>query len=268
MTAALFGVFGLIVGSFLNVLILREAREESIGGRSYCPHCKKTLSPLDLVPLVSWIFLRGKCRYCKSGISLQYPLVEALTALLFFFVGSAPLSIALQVLACVIVALCIAITVYDIQYMLIPDAWSYAFSLVSVIFSISTVSDLQTIPVLLMAGPGVAFPLFMLWYVSGGRWMGFGDVKFAVGIGWLLGFYYGYVALLGAFILGALVSVCILLPLPHIISYAQRRGILQLRGYGTRFTMTSEVPFGPFLVASCLIVWFLTLHGADIYLPW
>ncbi len=268
MIAVAFGAFGLIVGSFLNVLILREARDENIGGRSHCSQCKKTLAPLDLIPIVSWIMLRGKCRYCTTHISLQYPLVEALTALLFFIIGSAALPIVLQGIGCLIIALCIAITVYDIQHMLIPDTWSYAFSTASLIFGIATLPDLRDVVLLFIAGPGVAFPLFMLWSISNGRWMGLGDVKFAVGIGWLLGLYFGYVALLGAFILGALISVCILLPLPHIVSYAQRTGIVRLRGHGARFTMTSEVPFGPFLVASCLIVWFLTLHGAVIYLPW
>jgi prepilin signal peptidase PulO-like enzyme (type II secretory pathway) len=98
--------------------------------------------------------------------------------------------------------------------------------------------------------------------------MGFGDVKFAVGIGWLLGAYYGFVALLFSFVIGALISVCILLPLPHFISYAQRLGILRLRARAASFTMTSEVPFGPFLIASCLIVWFSIMYGIELPLPW
>ncbi len=98
--------------------------------------------------------------------------------------------------------------------------------------------------------------------------MGFGDVKYALGIGWLLGSYYGFVALTGGFIIGAVISVAILLPLQSIIRYAHRTGIMWLRDTGVTYTMTSEVPFGPFLIVSTLIVWFCTLYGIAIPLLW
>jgi hypothetical protein len=87
--------------------------------------------------------------------------------------------------------------------------------------------------------------------------MGLGDAKLCLGIGWLLGPLYGFYALSFGFILGAFVALCILLPLPHLMRAL--RGIVRLSAHGTRFTMKSEVPLGPFLIAAALIIWFLLL---------
>src|SRR3989338_3394559 len=81
-------IFGTAIGSFLNVLIDRLPREESINGRSHCEYCKKTLSPLDLVPVLSFLFLKGKCRYCGRKLSWQYPGIEILTGLLFVSISN------------------------------------------------------------------------------------------------------------------------------------------------------------------------------------
>jgi leader peptidase (prepilin peptidase)/N-methyltransferase len=81
-----FGILGLCMGSFLNVVILRRGRR-AFSGRSSCMSCAKTLAWYDLVPVVSWVFLRGRCRACGSSISIQYPLVEGATAILFAFFG-------------------------------------------------------------------------------------------------------------------------------------------------------------------------------------
>ena len=79
-------IFGTAIGSFLNVLIDRLPREESINGRSHCEYCKKTLSPLDLIPVLSFILLKGRCRYCHKRLSVQYPLIELLTGTIFVWV--------------------------------------------------------------------------------------------------------------------------------------------------------------------------------------
>jgi prepilin signal peptidase PulO-like enzyme (type II secretory pathway) len=94
--------------------------------------------------------------------------------------------------------------------------------------------------------------------------MGLGDAKLSLGIGWLLGPVLGLYALLGAFIFGAVVSVCILIPLTHLRAFLSRRGITVLSEEGEAFTMKSEVPFGPFLIFSCLTVWFLTVYGVAL----
>ncbi|MEN9413232.1 MAG: hypothetical protein RLZZ342_319 [Candidatus Parcubacteria bacterium] len=250
-------LFGLIVGSFLNVVILRKG-VRGIGGRSACPHCMHTLSWYDLVPVLSWIVLRGKCRYCAARISVQYPLVELATAALFgiFFAAPFPVGIEVRVLFCVIAALLVVITVYDLRHTIIPDAWAYLFAALSFVVSVFLVP----LPLwgVLLGGIATAAPLFALWGISKGRWMGFGDVKLGVGMGFLLGPITGLFATFFAFVIGSAVLV------PAMLI---ARLVTHMRGHHYRqqgLTMKSEVPFGPFLVASTLIVWISLLYGYDI----
>jgi len=264
-TAAVFGVFGLIVGSFLNVLILRWGTR-SLTGRSACMSCRRTIAWYDLVPVFSWIQLGGRCRSCGTRISLQYPLVEAGTGLLFFIIGFAPLPLYMHLFALPIAAVLLAIAVYDLKHTLIPDAWAYFFaalSLVAAVTSIPLADAVYGVFSVFIAGPAVAAPLFAFWFFSKGAWMGFGDVKLALGMGWLLGMGDGLFALFFAFILGALVSVPLLFfssPLWHSVQQAITPNRTSQRLiFG--FTMKSEIPFGPFLIASTLIVWILNMHG-------
>lgn len=255
--AIVFGIFGLIVGSFLNVCIQRFGTGVSLGGRSSCDFCGMQLRWYHLVPVFSWIILRGRCAGCGSRLSIQYPLVELLTGGVFAVVGSTDLALTLQVIALIAFAFLIAISVYDMRHTIIPDAWVYSFSVAALLFSAisSFPMDLIGWGILLLSGPVVALPLWALWFVSGGRAMGLGDVKLAVGMGWLLGPYWGMVALFGGFMLGAVVSVCILIPLPYVL----RALALHRFPYATSpagFTMKSEVPFGPFLTCSCFLIWY------------
>ena len=93
--------------------------------------------------------------------------------------------------------------------------------------------------------------------------MGLGDAKLALGIGWLLGPTLGITAIFAAFVVGALISVCILLPLPRILRWLHTHGITFMENAGGGFTMTSEIPFGPFLVFSCITLWLSLLYGID-----
>lgn len=302
MLAITFGLFGLIVGSFLNVVILRFG--ESAGwrsGRSACPHCGKQLRALDMIPVISWLFLQGKCRYCRVPISIQYPLVEAATALLFAGVGGAALPLITTLLALPIAALLICIFTYDLKHKLIPNIWVWSFCALSFLSGLSSIeaSPLYT----LLAGPVAASPILFLWYLSrpftgrAGQWMGFGDVKLALGLGWLLGFPLGFVSIFLAFIIGAVISVCILLPLPHYVAFirmvlghahAARLAFIRPVGgvginsdvdgrnlptgvpmsdqdsFAAGYTMRSEVPFGPFLIAAGVIVWLLIMYHVEI----
>src|SRR3989344_6099003 len=211
MIAIVFGLFGLIVGSFLNVVILRFG-ERSVGGRSACPNCNAQLRALDMVPVLSWIFLRGRCRYCGAHISIQYPLVEAVTAAFFAAIGASSLPLISMVLALPIAALLICIFVYDLKHKLIPDIWVWLFIALALLYGFlnSQFIILNSI----LSGPVAALPILFLWYVSkpftghAAQWMGFGDVKLALGLGWLLGFPLGFVSVFLAFIIGAIVSVC------------------------------------------------------------
>lgn len=266
-----FGALGLIIGSFLNVLIVRY-RVKGLGGRSECPRCGARIEWYDNIPVLSWLFLAGRCRSCREPISLQYPLVEIATASLFALVAGAPIPVGLvyKAVLCVIVALLIAIFVYDLYHTIIPDLWVYSFAALALVvmgpFFLALAPADAPIWSYVLAGPLAALPLFALWTVSGGRWMGFGDVKLALGMGWLLGPVLGIVSVFFAFIIGALVS----LPLvalssdrfasfvgritPTRVSHKPRQG----------FTMKSEIPFGPFLISSCLIIWFIILYGIDL----
>ena len=126
-------VFGLLFGSFLNVVILRIPKDESIVfGASHCYSCHKVLKPWHNIPLFSWIFLGGKCAYCKSKISAQYPLIELLSALMFmviaskFTLGFAPFMIALSF------SMLLALSIIDFRYKMIPDS----LNLLAILFAI------------------------------------------------------------------------------------------------------------------------------------
>lgn len=259
----MWGGLGLIVGSFVNVLILREGKG-SLLGRSACPACGTTLQWFELVPVLSWALLRGRCRTCRARISLQYPLVELLVAAGFIAVGLAPIPLFAQIISAIIVALLVAIAVYDLYHTIIPDRWSYSFGAIALLLAgIATFNDFETFLWYFVAGPLVALPLFLFWLLSKGMWMGLGDAKLALGIGWLLGILDGYVALAFAFMIGAFVGVFILIPLPHIVRMFRFTGITRV-GETEGFTMKSEVPFGPFLICSLCIVWFAQLYGYDV----
>lgn len=253
-------LFGAVVGSFLNVVALRRGVRH-LGGRSACASCARQLAWVDLVPIVSWLALRGRCRQCGSGISIQYPIVEAGTALLFALIFAAPVPPVLAVAAALVACLSVVIAIYDIRHTIIPDEWAVAFAVATLLYawlsgalSIAPLSSLA-------AGPVAASLFFLLWAVSRGRWMGLGDAKLALGIGFFLGMLDGVRAAILSFMLGAVVSLAVLLPLPYLI-HALRLGRAQS---GSRaFTMKSEVPFGPFLLAAMWIIWLAAAYGFEI----
>lgn len=267
LTAVAWIGLGLIFGSFTNVLILRHGTSRDLGGRSACMKCGKTLQWFELVPVLSWIALRGKCHSCGSLISLQYPLVEILTATGFWAMGSAPIPLVAKIIGCLIIILLIAIAVYDLRHMLMPDPWVFGFAALALLLSCYLLF-LGGVPwteyiLLFFAGPLVALPLWLLWFFSGGTWMGFGDVKFAVGMGWLLGMPYGFIALMYSFIIGAIVGLAILLPYGRFVRILHNLGITRFQGRGVGFTMKSEVPFGPFLIIGTCIIWISLLYSFE-----
>ena len=264
MLAFLGALFGLIVGSFLNVVILRHG-VRSLGGRSSCPHCNHQLRYYDLIPVFSWVFLRGACRYCRSAISPQYPIVEALTALLFAIVWGGSQS--LYGLACgtVIGALLVCIAVYDVKHTIIPTLWAYLFALIALIYHVPDLAQPANALNLLLGALSAVAPLLILWGISRGRWMGFGDVKLALGIGLLLGFPVGLAAVMCSFIIGTLVLLPFMAARVCVTAFTHSRPFLSS---SAGLTMKSEVPFGPFLIASCLLFWFLQLYGIPLDMQW
>ena len=261
-----FFLLGTIIGSFLNVVVLRFGKL-SLAGRSMCPNCKTTLTAWELIPVLSFLWLRGRCRTCKKPISPQYPLVELVTGLLFlgcYLVLGLPVTV-LGVIAfllhLVAFSLLVALTVYDIHHTIIPNQFVYAFSVCALLLLFIDPSGMFTVPSLLalLAGPILFLPFFILWIVSKGRWLGLGDGKLALGMGWLLGIAGGFSAVLLAFWIGAVMSIMLL-------TYV-KVGTTHLRGGARHFTMKSEIPFAPFLVLGLILVFFFHLNVIPLMFP-
>ena len=250
-------IFGLIVGSFLNVVIYRHNTGMTVGGRSMCFSCGKKLKWFELVPVLSFVFLRGKCSVCKSKISWQYPTVELVTGLLFLGAYLTVSNIYLLVYLLVQLSLLIVIAVYDIKHKIIPDVFVYAFAglaLMSVLWIFVESHNFSIFLFDVLAGPICFLPFAALWYFSKGTWMGFGDAKLALGIGWFLGIGDAYIAIVLAFWVGALVGI-------SMIVYSR---ITQLSHGQEKVTMKSEIPFGPFLILGLLIMIFLKPWMSDL----
>jgi prepilin signal peptidase PulO-like enzyme (type II secretory pathway) len=259
--------FGAIIGSFLNVVILRYNTGRSVNGRSGCMKCDYKLRWYDLIPIFSWLALKGRCRKCKSKISPQYPLVELATGLLFLGICArlTPLlSESLTIFGIffvwdvIMISILVVIFVYDIYHKIIPNELSYTFAVLA--FGQSLFLNLPAITngvfetsVLLDLSAGLIFfiPFWALWFVSKGTWIGLGDGKLALGIGWFLGFVYGLSALVLAFWIGAIFSVGFLL-------------IDKYKSHSRNVTMKTEIPFAPFLIIGLLIEFFVQIDVIGI----
>ena len=255
-------VFGTICGSFLNCVIYRlEIGESFLKGRSYCPHCKHVLTWQDLIPIFSFLILKGKCRYCHQKISWQYPLVELATGILFvstliyFFSKTSILvnsamteltSIYYLVIACFL----IIIFVYDLKHYIIPDKVIYPAIAIAFLYQLFKIWDLGFVPNFefrisnfqTLANPLLSAFLASLFFlmivlISQGKWMGVGDIKLAFLMCLILSFPNILVALFLAFFIGAIIGI----------------GLIIAR----KKTLKSEIPFGPFLVSGTFLALFL-----------
>jgi len=243
-------IFGLSVGSFLNCVIYRLAlpnpARRDLGGlksRSYCPHCKHNLGWQDLIPILSFLILKGKCRYCQKPISLQYPLVELATGILFLLIVFRFSSDFLFSIFCLLIScFLIIIFVYDLKHYIIPDKIIYPAIAIALIFntfySIFIINNSKFLIQSLLSALGAASFFLIIVLVSRGRWMGIGDIKLAFFMGLFLSFPGILIALFSAFLIGAVLG-------------------LWLVAFGKK-TMKSEVPFGPFLVTGTFIALFFS----------
>lgn len=220
-----------------------------MGGRSRCMHCGHTLGSLDLVPLLSYLWLGGTCRYCGSHISWQYPLVEALAGALSVGVFLCVASVPGFIFWFVVWMTLLFVSVYDIKHKIIP--WSCSLFLIALALCnlfLPVLGDVASglwwgVPGIwaLLAGPLLALPLFLLSLVSRGTWMGWADSVLELSLGALLGLSLGATALMLAFWTGAVVGlILILLSRFHIF----------------RYTIKSELPFAPFLIVGAVVVYF------------
>lgn len=255
-------VFGLIVGSFLNVVIIRAREGRSVTGRSACMGCKRVLHALEMIPVFSFIALRGRCRTCNIPLSWQYPMVEFLTALVFVGVAQVlDFNImfmgnlwwwCIYVMHVAIWCLFIVIAFHDLKTTIIPDRFVYSAAFLALASHTVTVQGVVLPPPqIIVAGLFVAAPLLFLWLVSRGRWIGLADSKLALSFGWLLGLAAGFSALVIAFWIGAIVSLILL----GLQKYVTRPRTLQ-SFFHRKLSLKSEVPFGPFLILGCAMAYF------------
>ncbi len=252
-------IVGLSLGSFINALVWRiheqyllkrtgsktTAEFSVLTGHSMCPNCKHALAPLDLLPVLSWALLKGRCRYCKKPISVQYPLVELISVLLFIasyiwwpfmLSGTQVIIFALWLL---ILTGMIALAVYDIKWMLLPNRVLYPVAYLTLIMAVVTILSSQTVVrsvldaiVAIFIGGGI---FYVIYQVSRGKWIGGGDVRLGAVLGLVVGTPGKSLLLL---FLAALIGTIVSLPL--------------------LFTKTlkknSVIPFGPFLILAAFIV--------------
>lgn len=238
MIVAFVFIFGLAVGSFLNVLIDRLPNDKSILGRSHCDYCRKTLQPQDLIPIVSYMILKGRCRFCKKSLSLQYPLIELLTGVLFVLTWMvlADRGIVERIYTIAIVAVFIAMFFSDIKYQILPDEEQVALLTISLLFSIVNGASSTVLIERFVFSFAAMVPLLLLYLVTKGKGMGFGDVKLSFVLGFLFGLKGALIILYIAFITGGIFGTVALLTKLH--------------------RLKSKIAFGPFLIIGVFIYLF------------
>jgi leader peptidase (prepilin peptidase)/N-methyltransferase len=201
------GLFGALIGSFLNVVAHRvPAGESLVSPGSHCPHCGADVRPYDNIPVVSWLVLRGRCRDCGGPISVRYPLVELLTALVFAAVVAVRGFDNDLVLELPFVAALIALAAIDFDHKLLPNKIVYPLAAYGVIATLLV--DRDDLVENLIAGAG-AFAFLLAAVIAYPRGMGMGDVK----LGGAMGLYLGLSivpALLAAFLSGSIVGIAII----------------------------------------------------------
>lgn len=257
MIGALVFVLGLVIGSFLNVVIFRLYGNDPIFiSRSKCFNCGKTLSWYELIPVISFVIQKGRCRSCGFKLSLQYPLVEVLTGIFvtyFYFNrgqdifnfyllnlydgGGAALNFILNIL---IFSLFLVIFFYDIRNQIIPNVMVYPLILLGFALQARHYYLGFAVTENLIAALAIAIFFFFLWLISKGSWMGLGDAKLILATSLFLGFERAPSAFLFSFWVGAIYA----LPLLFL----------------KKVSVSSRIPFGPFIILGFLLSLFYQLR--------
>ncbi len=287
MMYVIFGVLGLALGSFVNALVwrLREqsvlsnkpskkktkknssstvlAKEEGLKtkdlsilhGRSMCVHCRHRLAWFDLIPVVSWLQLQGKCQYCKKAISWQYPLVELLVAVLavglYLFWPlklSGVISWALLVLWVIALVPMVALVIYDLRWREMPTVLIYALNIIGLVFVGLSAFAAGEWSAVVSSGLGALLVGGLFWIifqVSSGTWIGGGDVRYGFTMGLLLGWQHGFFALALASYLGTALVI-----------------IFMILG---KYKKKMRIPFGPFLISATYLSMLFGHHVIDWY---
>ena len=252
--------FGALLGSFLNCLAYRlelESQKDYKGspshsflrGRSFCPKCKHTLGFWDLLPILSFIFLRAKCRYCSKKISWQYPAAEIAMGLLLilnfkFLILHEFLNFKTFLTAAYLIFITgalLVIFIYDLKHYIIPDKVVFPAMAAALLYQMFF-GDFKFA---LLAAIVAAGFFFAIWALSKGKWMGFGDVKLAFLMGLLLGWPNILVGLFFSFLIGAIIGL-------GLVAFGKKK-------------LKSMVPFGPFLVLGAFIALFFSQQIIGFY---
>jgi leader peptidase (prepilin peptidase)/N-methyltransferase len=247
-------ILGLIIGSFLNVVIFRLNTEKNFNGRSKCLNCRKQLSWYELFPLFSFIFLKGRCKHCKTKISWQYPLVELFTGIVFaclflkfqdVFNTNTFIFAGTMAYYASMFSMLIVIAVYDIRHKIIPDILALFVGILAFIglFLFSGFGFNPHIPTVLefLTGLFISLPFALVWLLSKGVWMGLGDAKLAIGLGWLLGLSRILSGVILSFWSGAIIGILLIV-------------------FSKKHSIKSEIPFAPFLVLGSILAFLFELH--------
>lgn len=228
-------IIGLIVGSFLNCLIWRLYKDEPLSGRSYCPHCRNSIAWYDNIPVLSFMFLLGRCRHCQKKISWQYPAVEIVTALLFYLSflglsGSEQFSLELARTWLLIITL-VVVFVYDSRWQLVP--MNFVWPMTAIIFILNVLLDLSLVN-LVVSGALTAGFFWLQYVVTKKRGLGEGDIW----LGLLLGISFAnfpeiFLALFLAYLSGSAIGLSLMI----------------IKGKGRK----TKIALGPFLAFGAII---------------
>jgi leader peptidase (prepilin peptidase) / N-methyltransferase len=237
------GIFGAIVGSFLNVVAYRLPRGESLSHPpSRCPSCGQPVKPYDNIPVLSWLLLRGRCRHCKEPISWRYPLVEAGTGILCALVVVAKGADGDAIIGIALVLLLVPVTLIDLEYRLIPNKITYPGAVLAIV--LVAIFDPDSLVENLIAGLGAGGFLLVAAIVQP-KGMGMGDVKLALVLGLFLGRAV-VPAIFAALIAGSLI------------------GAIIIARVGVKAGRKTGIPFGPWLAFGGLV----GLFAGDAIVDW
>lgn len=233
-------ILGAVLSSFVGVIVERINTGNSwANDRSRCDSCQTTLEPQDLVPVLSWIFSRGRCRHCGSRVTAQHALVEFTTAGVFF-AATSMLGLGFPLLVFLLAVLVLLfIALYDLRHTIVPTIPVVLLVVLAIVFATSTSTDTQSLGLTFMVAGGMGTIFLAFYALSRGRAMGLGDAPVALALSLLVGHLASLPGLLFSFWIGALYGIVVLVSTPQ----GHRMGI--------------EVPFVPFLALGFLLA-FLT----------
>src|SRR3989344_1131246 len=260
-------LFGTALGSFIAVINNRyNTGLPFLKGRSICFSCNTELKSRDLIPIFSFIFLKGKCRYCQSKIPKETFIIEILMGILTilaafkvgilgsnfkFIIFNFQLIFNFSILISIFATI-LLISIYDLKHFIIPDSFLIYFFIFSFLYIILNANSITHS---FVAGLVLALPFLLIFLISKGTWFGFGDVKYILVLGFFLGLAQGLSAVILSFWIGAtfaLLALSLKKLIPHI----------NLPLFKNNFTIKSEIPFGPFLSLGIIISFYLS---ADLF---